>query len=193
MTTANNLALEHTFATDLEGLYTPWKPEGFPQPSLLLLNRPLAKELGLDPDWLDENAASLLSGTEVPPGARPLAQAYAGHQFGHFNPRLGDGRALLLGEVVDPRGRRFDLQLKGAGLTPYSRNGDGRAALDSAVREYIVSEAMYALKIPTTRSLAVVTTGGDGRPGANRSRRGLDPGCGESSPGGHPRVLCGSE
>lgn len=153
------LELEHTFATDLEGLYAPLKPEGFPKPSLLVLNRPLATELGLNPEWLEKDGADLLSGSAVPPTAHPLAQAYAGHQFGHFNPQLGDGRALLLGEVVDPQGRRFDLQLKGSGVTPYSRNGDGRAALDSALREYIASEAMYALGIPTTRSLAVVTTG----------------------------------
>ena len=150
---------EHTFAADLDGLYAPWEPKGFPAPSLLLLNRPLAQELGLDPDWLAEHGAALLSGSKLEPGTRPLAQAYAGHQFGMFNPQLGDGRAVLLGEVVDPAGRRFDIQLKGAGLTPFSRGGDGRAALDSAVREYIVSEAMHALGVPTTRSLAVVTTG----------------------------------
>ena len=159
MSTANAPRLEHTFATELEGLYTAHQPPGFEAPSLLLLNRTLATELGLDPAWLEEHGAAALSGSELPPGTRPLAQVYAGHQFGHFNPQLGDGRALLLGEVVDPQGRRFDLQLKGAGTTPYSRNGDGRAGLDSVLREYIVSEAMYALGIPTTRSLAAVTTG----------------------------------
>ena len=159
MSIDNALSLEHTFARDLEGLYTSWTPKGFPGPELLLLNQPLAGELGLNAAWLQQNAAAYLSGSTITPESHPLAQAYAGHQFGHFNPQLGDGRALLLGEVVAPDGRRFDLQLKGAGETPYSRNGDGRAALDSAVREYIVSEAMHALGIPTTRSLAVVTTG----------------------------------
>ncbi|MEM7159635.1 MAG: YdiU family protein [Myxococcota bacterium] len=159
MSTANAPVLEHTFASELEGLYTAHEPPGFKAPSLLLLNRELATELGLDPEWLQEHGAAALSGSELLPGTRPLAQVYAGHQFGHFNPQLGDGRAVLLGEVVDPQGRRFDIQLKGAGTTPYSRNGDGRAALDSALREYIVSEAMHALGIPTTRSLAVVTTG----------------------------------
>jgi len=124
-----------------------------------VLNRALAGELGLGVEWLEQHAAGLLSGTEVSSSTRPIAQAYAGHQFGHFNPQLGDGRAILLGEVVDPSGRRFDLQLKGSGKTPFSRGGDGRAAIDSALREYIVSEAMHALGIPTTRSLAVVTTG----------------------------------
>lgn len=159
MTADPALGLEHTFATELEGLYVPWEPKGFPSPSLLVLNRPLAADLGLDTAWLDEHAAAVLSGSAISRDTRPLAQAYAGHQFGHFNPQLGDGRAVLLGEVVDPQGRRFDLQLKGAGTTPFSRRGDGRAALDSALREYIVSEAMHALGIPTTRSLAVVTTG----------------------------------
>ena len=159
MNTSQGLALEHSFATTLEGLYAPIDPEGFPSPTLLLLNRPLAEELGLDPDWLAEHGAGPLSGSAVPEGARPLAQVYAGHQFGSFNPQLGDGRALLLGEVVDPKGRRFDLQLKGSGTTPFSRGGDGRAALDSALREYIVSEAMHALGVPTTRALAVVGTG----------------------------------
>lgn len=159
MSIDNALGLQHTYATDLEGLFVPLSPEGFPKPGLLLLNRPLALELGLDAAWLHANGATVLSGSEVVAGSRPLAQAYAGHQFGQFNPQLGDGRALLLGEVVDPRGRRFDLHLKGSGRTPFSRGGDGRAALNSVVREYIVSEAMHALDIPTTRSLAVVTTG----------------------------------
>ena len=159
MSIDHSLGLEHSYATDLEGLYAPMEPEGFPEPALVLFNRPLAAELGLDADGLEARAARLLSGSEIAPGSKPLAQAYAGHQFGNFNPQLGDGRALLLGEIVDPSGRRFDLQLKGSGTTPFSRGGDGRAALDSALREYVVSEAMHALGIPTTRSLAVVTTG----------------------------------
>ncbi len=159
MNAPNPLDLQHSYAEQLEGLYAPVEPEGFPSPSLLMLNRPLAEALGLDPTALEAHGAQWLSGAQVPPGARPIAQAYAGHQFGSFNPQLGDGRALLLGEVIDPGGRRHDLQLKGSGLTPFSRRGDGRAALDSALREYILSEAMQALGIPTTRSLAVVTTG----------------------------------
>jgi uncharacterized protein YdiU (UPF0061 family) len=150
---------EHTYAAQLEGLYAPLEPAGFPAPQLVVLNEPLAAALGLDPVWLREHGAKLLAATELPPGTRPIAQAYAGHQFGHFSPQLGDGRALLLGELVDPQGRRFDLHLKGSGRTPFSRGGDGRAALDSALREYVISEAMHALGIPTTRALAVVTTG----------------------------------
>lgn len=153
---AANAALENTYADELDGLYVPWEPKGFPAPALVLLNRELALELGLDPEQL---TAEVLSGTTLPEGLRPIAQAYAGHQFGSLNPQLGDGRAVLLGEVVDPQGRRFDLQLKGSGPTPFSRGGDGRALIDSALREYILSEAMHALGVPTTRALAVVTTG----------------------------------
>jgi len=127
-------------------------------PSLVLLNRPLAEELGLDPDILGEAAGPAFAGNELPPGADPIAQAYAGHQFGHFT-NLGDGRAILLGEQLTPDGRRCDIQLKGSGRTRYSRGGDGRAALGPMLREYIISEAMHALGIPTTRSLAVVATG----------------------------------
>lgn len=155
----DQLGLEHTYACELEGLYAPIEPSGFPEPELVMLNRPLAVALGLDPEWLEAHGAAVLSGTKVVEGSRPIAQAYAGHQFGHFNPELGDGRALLIGEVVDPEGRRFDLHLKGSGITPFSRRGDGKAALDSALREYIVSEGMHALKVPTTRALAVVSTG----------------------------------
>jgi uncharacterized protein YdiU (UPF0061 family) len=129
-------------------------------PRLIKLNRPLAAELGLDPDQLDSpEGAEILAGKTVPPGADPIAMAYAGHQFGHFVPQLGDGRAVLLGEVVDRKGVRRDIQLKGSGPTPFSRRGDGRAALGPVLREYIVSEAMFALGIPTTRSLAAVITG----------------------------------
>lgn len=128
-------------------------------PKLIILNRPLAKSLGLDPDSLEgEDQVDVLAGNKVPEGAMPIAQAYAGHQFGYFN-KLGDGRALLLGEQITPNNERFDVQLKGSGRTPYSRGGDGLAALGPMLREYIISEAMYGLGIPTTRSLAVVTTG----------------------------------
>lgn len=129
-------------------------------PRLIRLNRALATELGLDPAWLaGPEGVAVLAGNRMPEGAEPIATAYAGHQFGHFVPQLGDGRAILLGEVVDRQGRRRDIQLKGSGPTPFSRQGDGRAALGPVLREHLVSEAMAALGIPTTRALAAVTTG----------------------------------
>ncbi|HBG00662.1 MAG TPA: hypothetical protein DDW87_03695, partial [Firmicutes bacterium] len=119
----------------------------------------LAQSLGLDAEALKREAGvAILAGNQNPPGGVPLAQAYAGHQFGHFT-MLGDGRAILIGEQITPSGRRYDLQLKGSGRTPYSRGGDGKSTLGPMLREYMISEAMYALKIPSTRSLAVVTTG----------------------------------
>lgn len=128
-------------------------------PELVVLNEKVAKQLGLDPAQLQtEQAVAILAGNDLPEGAAQIAQAYAGHQFGYFT-MLGDGRALLIGEQLTPAGERFDLQLKGSGRTPYSRRGDGRAALGPMLREYIISEAMFALNIPTTRSLAVVKTG----------------------------------
>ncbi|KXG87120.1 protein adenylyltransferase SelO [Agrobacterium bohemicum] len=129
-------------------------------PQFIAFNRPLADELGLDLDGVDDvRLAAIFSGNIVPPGAEPLAMAYAGHQFGNFVPKLGDGRAILLGEVIDITGKRRDIQLKGAGPTRFSRRGDGRAALGPVLREYIVSEAMHALGIPATRALAAVATG----------------------------------
>src|SRR5690348_13488024 len=129
-------------------------------PRLVRLNKKLAWHLRLDPDQLSTpEGAEILSGKSLPEGAEPIAMAYAGHQFGHFVPQLGDGRAILLGEVIDRDGVRRDIQLKGSGPTPFSRRGDGRAALGPVLREYIVSEAMFALGIPTTRSLAAVTSG----------------------------------
>ena len=131
-----------------------------PDPGLIAVNAPLARALGIDPDWLASDAGiAVLAGNAVPAGADPLAQAYAGHQFGGWNPQLGDGRALLLGEVIDTGGTRRDIQLKGSGPTPFSRMGDGRAWIGPVLREYIVSEAMHALGVPTTRALAAVTTG----------------------------------
>ena len=128
-------------------------------PHAVMINRTLATELGLEADLLhSEEAVAIFAGNKMPEGAAQIAQAYAGHQFGHFN-MLGDGRALLIGEQITPTGERFDIQLKGAGRTPFSRGGDGRAALGPMLREFIISEAMHALNIPTTRSLAVVTTG----------------------------------
>jgi uncharacterized protein YdiU (UPF0061 family) len=138
----------------------PQRPAAATKPRLIKFNRPLAIELGLDVEALDDaTAASIFGGVDVPLGAEPLAMAYAGHQFGQFVPQLGDGRAILLGEVIDQNGTRRDIQLKGGGPTPFSRRGDGRAALGPVLREYIVSEAMYALGIPTTRALAAVATG----------------------------------
>ncbi len=129
-------------------------------PRLLRFNRALAEELGIDPaPWEGPQGAALAAGNALPDGAEPIALAYAGHQFGHFVPQLGDGRAILLGEVVDRAGRRRDIQLKGSGPTPFSRRGDGRAALGPVLREYLVSEAMHALGVPTTRALAAATTG----------------------------------
>jgi uncharacterized protein YdiU (UPF0061 family) len=151
------IAFDHSYARDLPGTYLRVAPDVAPAPELLLLNRPLAAGLGLD--LSETQAASWLSGAALPPGADPIAQAYAGHQFGGFSPQLGDGRAHLLGEFLAPDGSRFDLQLKGSGKTPFSRGGDGKAVLGPMVREYLISEFMAAIGIPTTRSLAVVTTG----------------------------------
>jgi uncharacterized protein YdiU (UPF0061 family) len=135
-------------------------PTAVAEPKLVRVNRELALELGIDPDWLaGPQGLAMLSGNALPDGAEPIALAYAGHQFGHFVPQLGDGRAILLGEVVGRDGTRRDIQLKGSGRTPFSRRGDGRAALGPVLREYVVSEAMAALGIPTTRALASVTTG----------------------------------
>jgi serine/tyrosine/threonine adenylyltransferase len=129
-------------------------------PELVRLNTDLAVDLGLDADWLaSPEGVEVLAGKRVPNGAEPIALAYAGHQFGYFVPQLGDGRAILLGEVIDRQGVRRDIQLKGSGRTPFSRNGDGRAALGPVLREHVVSEAMAALGVPSTRSLAAVATG----------------------------------
>ncbi len=148
------------FARSLPELCLPWQAEAAPDPRLLVLNGPLATELGLDPEWLaTPDGVLLLVGTGVPDGATPVAQVYAGHQFGNYSPRLGDGRALLLGELSDTDGGLRDLHLKGSGRTPFARGGDGLAAVGPMLREYVVSEAMHALGIPTTRSLAVVATG----------------------------------
>jgi uncharacterized protein YdiU (UPF0061 family) len=135
-------------------------PTPVAQPRLIQINRPLAAELGLALESLDDDAlAAIFAGNRLLPGAEPIAMAYAGHQFGFFSPQLGDGRAILLGEVRDVHGLLRDIQLKGSGRTPYSRSGDGRAALGPVLREYLVSEAMFALGIPATRALAAVATG----------------------------------
>jgi serine/tyrosine/threonine adenylyltransferase len=154
------LSFDNTFARELEGLYVPWQGAVASAPRLLALNVALAEELGVDPEALrSEEGAAVLAGSVAPAGAQPIAMAYAGHQFGSLSPRLGDGRALLLGEVVDRDGHRRDLHLKGSGRTPFARGGDGKAAVGPMLREYVVSEAMHALGIPTTRALAVVATG----------------------------------
>ena len=151
---------QNTYAALPANFFARVAPTPVTSPRLIKLNRPLALQLGLDPDRLESpEGAEILAGKRVPDGADPIAMAYAGHQFGHFVPQLGDGRAILLGEVIDADGVRRDIQLKGSGPTPFSRRGDGRAALGPVLREYIVSEAMAALGIPTTRSLAAVMTG----------------------------------
>lgn len=156
----STLVLDDRFARELPELALPWQAAETPDPTLLVLNDELAEDLGLDPGWLATPAGvGLLTGTALPEGAHPVAQAYAGHQFGGYSPRLGDGRALLLGELADRDGRTRDLHLKGSGRTPFSRGGDGFAVVGPMLREYVVSEAMHALGIPTTRSLAVVATG----------------------------------
>jgi uncharacterized protein YdiU (UPF0061 family) len=153
-------AFDNTFVRDLPGLYVRWKAVAAPAPELLMLNEPLAAELGIDPQALrTPDGVATLVGNATPPDASPVAQAYAGHQFGGLSPRLGDGRALLLGELIDVHGRRRDLHLKGSGATPFSRGGDGKAAVGPMLREYVIGEAMHALGIPTTRALAVVATG----------------------------------
>lgn len=168
---------DNSFARLPAPFYARLSPEPVPAPAPLALNRALAARLGFDPDWLaGPEGTAMLAGNALPDGAEPLAQAYAGHQFGHFVPSLGDGRALLLGEIVTAEGARFDLVLKGAGRTPFSRGGDGRAWLGPVLREYILSEAMAALGVPSTRALAAVATGGRviregmARPGAVLAR-----------------------
>lgn len=151
--------LDNSYARLPKSFFTRQNPTTVRSPKLIIFNDSLATSLGLSVQELKSNdSTAVFAGNKIPEGALPLAQAYAGHQFGHFT-MLGDGRAVLLGEQITPKGERFDIQLKGSGETPYSRGGDGRAALGPMLREYIISEAMYGLGIPTTRSLAVVTTG----------------------------------
>ncbi|WFE87307.1 YdiU family protein [Roseibium porphyridii] len=151
---------DNSYARELEGFYVAWEGAQVPSPKLVLFNNRLAAELGLNSDELmGAEGAAIFAGTNSPEGASPLAQVYAGHQFGGFSPQLGDGRALLLGELVDREGIRRDIQLKGSGPTPFSRGGDGKAVIGPVLREYIMGEAMHALGIPTTRALAAVTTG----------------------------------
>ena len=155
-----HIAFDNTYARDLSGFYTRWQPAPVPAPKLLYLNEALATELGLDAQALaGPEGLAMLSGNTVPAGAEPLAQVYAGHQFGGFSPQLGDGRALLLGEVINRHGQRRDIAFKGTGRTPYSRGGDGKAAVGPMLREVLIGEGMHALGVPTTRALAVAGTG----------------------------------
>lgn len=155
-----SVPLQDRFARELPEMGVRWQSETTPAPRLLVLNESLASSLGLDAAWLrNRDGLRFLVGNLLPPGAVPVAQAYAGHQFGGLQPRLGDGRALLLGELTDEHGRVRDIHLKGSGPTPFARGGDGLAAVGPMLREYVISEAMHALDVPTTRSLAVVATG----------------------------------
>ena len=156
----STLTLRSDFATAVPEMALAWHAEDFSDARLLVLNEPLAIELGLDVPFLrSADGVRMLTGNVIPDGATPVAQAYAGHQFGGYSPRLGDGRALLLGEIVDQDRRLRDIHLKGSGRTPFARAGDGLAAVGPMLREYVVSEAMHALGVPTTRALAVVATG----------------------------------
>jgi uncharacterized protein YdiU (UPF0061 family) len=169
-------AFDNSFARELPGFYVKWEPDRVPSPRMRYLNHALAEELGLNIEQQDAaTLAGMLSGNDLPEGAEPIAQAYAGHQFGRFSAQLGDGRALLIGEIMDCHDKRRDIAFKGSGPTPFARNGDGKAALGPMLREVLISEAMHALGIPTTRALAVVDTGESVRrekllPGANLTR-----------------------
>ena len=168
---------DNSYARELDGFYVPWQGAAVPAPAIIKLNEALAHELKLDlTAVMSAEGAAILSGAAAPDGATPLAQAYAGHQFGGFSPQLGDGRALLMGEVINRQGKRRDIHLKGSGRTPFSRGGDGKAVLGPVLREYLMGEAMHALGIPTTRALAATTTGesihreGGPQPGAVLAR-----------------------
>lgn len=155
-----DIEFDNTYAALPDRFYTRLPPDPVPTPKTIRVNRPLAEQLGFDPDWLaSEDGAEFATGNRILEGAEPIATVYAGHQFGNWAGRLGDGRAILLGEVLDEDGERFDIQLKGSGRTPYSRRGDGRSPLGPVLREYMISEAMHALGIPTTRSLVAASTG----------------------------------
>jgi len=154
------IAFDNSYARLPERFFSRQRPTPVAEPGPIRVNHPLARLLGLDPAWLESpEGTAVLAGNMIPAGSEPIATVYAGHQFGSYNPQLGDGRAILLGEVLGSDGNRYDIQLKGSGRTPYSRGGDGRAPLGAVLREYIVSEAMHALGLPTTRALAAVSTG----------------------------------
>jgi len=156
----SNIAFDNSYSNLPQQFFTRLDPTPVLRPALIKVNESLARDIGLDAEFLtSKKGVQILAGNCVPDGAEPIAMTYAGHQFGNWVPRLGDGRAILLGEIIDKKGTRCDIQLKGSGRTPYSRNGDGRAWIGPVLREYVVSEAMAALNIPTTRALAAVTTG----------------------------------
>jgi uncharacterized protein YdiU (UPF0061 family) len=159
---------DNSYARLPERFYSRQSPVPVSEAGLIRVNHPLAEQLGFKPDWLESpQGLDFIAGNFVPEGTDPIASVYAGHQFGGWNPQLGDGRAILMGEVIDNTGQRYDIQLKGSGRTPYSRGGDGRAPLGPVIREYIVSEAMHVLGVPSSRSLGAVTTG----EWVNRDRR----------------------
>ena len=156
----STIPFDNSYARMPDKFYSRLAPTPVTEPGAVRVNRALAEQLGLDPEWLSSTQGTrVVAGNGVPEGADPIATVYAGHQFGSYNPQLGDGRAILLGEVLGRDGKRYDIQLKGSGPTPYSRGGDGRSPLGPVLREYVVSEAMHQLGIPTTRALAAVTTG----------------------------------
>lgn len=160
MPISQTISFDNSYAEQMEGFYVAWEGAKVPTPEIIQFNDELAKELGLAVAELNsKEGAEFFAGNEMPQGASPLAQVYAGHQFGGFSPQLGDGRALLVGEVIDQNNIRRDIQLKGSGQTPFSRRGDGKAVVGPVLREYLIGEAMHALGIPTTRALAAVTTG----------------------------------
>ena len=153
------MQFDNTYSRLPDHFYEAINPTPVKSPKLIRINHALAKEMGIELAQSDEDNALLFSGNTLFPGSKPIAQVYAGHQFGHFVPQLGDGRAILLGELLNAAGTRYDMQLKGAGITRFSRNGDGRSPLGPVIREYVVSEAMHAMGVPTSRSLAMVETG----------------------------------
>ena len=185
------IAFENTYARLPQRFYARLDPTPVATPKLVKLNVALARKLGLDPDALaSPEGVEILAGNRVAKGSEPLAQAYAGHQFGHFVPQLGDGRANLLGEVMGLDGMQYDIQLKGSGPTPFSRGGDGRAALGPVLREYIVSEAMAALGVPTTPGARRGDHGAMGAAGNSAAGRGADPGGGQPLAGRDLSILC---
>lgn len=160
MSLLKTIPFDNSYAIQMEGFYAPMEGAKVPAPEIIEFNTELATELGLDVEDLNsKEGAEVFAGNTIPLGASPLAQVYAGHQFGGFSPQLGDGRALLIGEVIDQNNNRRDIQLKGSGQTPFSRRGDGKAVVGPVLREYLIGEAMHALGVPTTRALAAVTTG----------------------------------
>ncbi|MFT3930856.1 MAG: YdiU family protein [Spongiibacteraceae bacterium] len=156
----DNNAFDNSYARLPAHFFSRQSPTPVASPAMIRTNAALAQQLGIDPTWLaSADAVGVFSGNQIAEGSEPIATVYAGHQFGGWNPQLGDGRAILLGEIIGRDGRRYDIQLKGSGQTPYSRMGDGRSPLGPVLREYIVSEAMFALGVPTTRSLAAISSG----------------------------------